>query len=263
MKSLKTLAAAVVLLASGLLQSCGGGNGYYYSPVVTANSFVSELNYVDGHIFSSHRLVKDPATDTDYFVFYDTTIDEYVALDIATLRWNNYTANEAANAYVSGRLSNIAEVVDPNTFSALTATILDPYGETYYEGLESGYLYEDTEGQDKDMLYAAKMSEAFKTQEQGVAIAQQYGLSEKQGTRIATLAKNWESLSNSREMTDKDANNFLKEFAGIDFGAVYTAADKAANGDTSAQDALMVKVAKHLETTSENIRNIFNTKVMK
>lgn len=262
----------IILSSLGLMQACGvgrsdgvivvggGGSSGGYTPVVTASSFVNELNVQDPQVML-HGVAKNPATDADYFVFYDASIDEYVALDIDLLQSSGYTASEAADAYIYGDLADIAEVVDPDSYAANIAYEDAGYGEIFYEGLETGYLYEDTQGKEMDMLYAAKVMQEVKSKKQGSMLAEQYGLSEKQGIRLAAAAQNWSTLSESREMTNADANAMSKDLFGIDFSELASASQKAASGDMSEADRLIEKAASSLETTEENVRSIMGSLV--
>jgi len=129
---------SLLMVIVGCKDKGGGGTDI---PVITTVSFVKELNVLEPQLFV-HEVVKNVATDSDYFVFYDAGLDEFIALDMAQLQLQGYSAKEAASDYLAGGLNpSFYETVDPNTPRALGAYYASGTQETFYEGLITGYLY--------------------------------------------------------------------------------------------------------------------------
>lgn len=171
---LKNAILGMTLATTALLNGCGGGGGggtsygYYNSPYISANGFVTALNDVDGApyydeseviLYTDETVRSAIAGQEDWFVIYDAKYNEYKAVSLQYIRsltyYSYYSSNfqtadefrdvensDIYNGYLDGDLfGDDYEVVDYNTFDGL------------YYGRESGYAYEDeTESTDVNLL---------------------------------------------------------------------------------------------------------------
>lgn len=274
-----TKKSLLMLTALATLASCGGGGGggggststygAYNSSFVTAQGFVNSLNDVDG--FSDNELVKDEYDTVrsdwdaeDFFVIYDAEYDEYVAVSLQYIRTITYYDYYSSNFNLATEFRDIQD--DDEFFNGLIGDglgddyeIVDyeytSFGEDYYRGFDSGYLYEDTEETtDVSLMAADKEKAAFYQKAADVSFA--YSIDMKTSLSLVTLGSKVEKMldrSNGEQLTEEDQLALVTDIEKVT-GATYSEFNEAAN-DTAAKEDLVGKIATKLGTTADNLEN--------
>ncbi|MGZ3809920.1 MAG: hypothetical protein ACXVCE_17680, partial [Bacteriovorax sp.] len=161
--------------------------GAYSSPNILASEFVTALNNVDGtysssvKLYTNETLRSQQAGQEQWFVIWDAKFSEYKAVSLNYVRtivyYDYYSNNNAvasefrsiersdvlAGHYNGDTYGNDYEVVD---YSATSG---------YYQGRNSGYLYEDEAGS-TDVSLLAKEQERMKFYQKAARVSFVYNV---------------------------------------------------------------------------------------
>lgn len=287
--SLKKLAQVSMLLALGILASCsggGGGNstgggtssgggttapstyGAYTSPDVLASEFVSALNSVDGtyssavQLYTNETLRSQQAGQEKWFVIWDAKFSEYKAVSlnyVRTIVYYDYYSNNRAVAsefrsiergdvlggrYNGDTYGNDYEVVDYHTSTG------------YYEGRNSGYLYEDEAGS-TDVSLLAKEQEKMKFYAKAAKVSFAYNVSIETSMSMVTLGSKIERMLShgNGQLTEADQVALLgdlKTLTGVSVEEIAKAAT-----DTKMKADVLAKIADKIGTSAQNLEQKF------
>ena len=80
-------------------------------------------------------------------------------------------------------------------------------------------VFEESSSGGKDLEKIAALEEKRDHEKLVSSLIENYGLSEKRSHHVATLVGNWERIHNSRHMTSKDKDIFLRKVTGSDKSA--------------------------------------------
>jgi hypothetical protein len=272
---IKTLIKVTMLSALLALASCGGGGGggsttygQYSSPNILASEFVTALNNVDGtyttavQLYTNETLRSSQPGQEKWFVIWDAKFSEYKAVSlnyVRTVAYYDYYSNNNAVAsefrsiersdILSGKVNgdsygNDYEVVDYHTSTG------------YYEGRNSGYLYEDEAGS-TDVSLLAKEQEKAKFYEKAARVSFSYNVSIETSMSMVTLGSKIEKmLSHGKgELTADDQAALLtdlKTLTGVSVQEI-----QAAAGDSKAKADVLAKVAAKIGTSAQNLEQKF------
>ncbi len=251
----------------------GGGSststyGSQSSPNILASEFVAALNTNDGTYTSSVKLYTNETLRSQqpgqekWFVIWDSKFSEYKAVSlnyVRTIVYYDYYSNNTAVAsefrsiergdILSGRVNgdsygNDYEVVDYRNTSG------------YYEGRNSGYLYEDELGS-FDVSLMSKEQEKLKFYEKAARVSFAYSVSLETSMSMVTLGSKIEKmLSHSNgELTKEDQLSILgdlKSLTGASFEELALASQ-----DSKSKSEVLEKIAAKIGTSSENLEQKF------
>lgn len=272
----KTLLRVSLLSALLILASCGGGGGGgggssygpHTSPSILASEFVSSLNSVDGTystqimLYSNETLRSQQYGQEQWFVIWDAKYGEYKAVSLNYVRsivyYDYYSNNRAVAAefrsiersdILNGRVNgdyygNDYEVVDYNAYTG------------YYEGRNSGYLYED-EASTTDVSLLAKEQERQKFYAKAAKVSFVYNVSIETSMSMVTLGSKIEKMLSrgNGELTEQDQSALLsdlKTLTGVSVEEI-----QAAAGDSKAKAEVLAKVAEKIGTSAQNLEQKF------
>lgn len=287
--SLKKCAQVSMLLALGLLASCSGGGGggggggstggsssggststygSFSSPNILASEFVSALNSVDGtsttavQLYTNETLRSQQAGQEKWFVIWDAKFSEYKAVSlnyVRTIVYYDYYSNNSAVAsefrsiersdVLAGRYNgdtygNDYEVVD---YSSSTG---------YYQGRNSGYLYEDEVGS-TDVSLMAKEQEKMKFYEKASRVSFAYSVSIETSMSMVTLGSKIERMLShgNGELTQEDQLALLGDLKTLTGVSVEEIA--AAAADSKTKSDVLAKIADKIGTSAQNLEQKF------
>lgn len=280
----KSLLKVSMLSALLALASCGGGGGggtvytgggstgstygAKTSPDILASEFVSALNNVDGtysteiELYTNETLRSTQPGQEKWFVIWDAKYAEYKAVSLNYVRsivyYDYYSHNNAvASEFRSIERSDILggnsngdyygndyEVVDYHSYSG------------YYEGRNSGYLYEDAVNS-TDVSLLAKEQEQTKFFEKAAKVSLAYNVSLETSMSMITLGSKIEKmLSHSKGALTSDDQaallGDLKTLTGVSLEEI-----QAAGSDSKAKADVLAKVAKKVGTSAQNLEQKF------
>ena len=274
--NIKTLLKVTMLSALLALASCGGGGGGgstssygpKTSPSVLASEFVAALNTNDGtyssavQLYSNQTLRSAQPGQEQWFVIWDAKYSEYKAVSlnyVRTIVYYDYYSNNSAVAsefrsiersdILSGRFNgdtygNDYEVVDYHTSTG------------YYEGRNSGYLYEDEAGS-SDVSLLAREQEKMKFFEKAAKVSFAYNVSIETSMSMVTLGSKIEKMLShgNGELTANDQTALLgdlKTLTGVSLEEI-----QATAGDSKAKADVLAKVAAKIGTSAQNLEQKF------
>lgn len=272
-KSLLALTALTVLASCGG-GGGGGGNSSSYgaknSPYITAQGFVNALNDVDG--YSDNELVKHEwdtvRSDWDgeeWFVIYDAEYGNEVAVSLQYLRTITYYDYYSSNYNLADEFRDIQD--DDEFYSGLIGDgygddyeyvdyeYTDRFGEDYYRGFDSGYLYEDTEETtDVSLMAADKENKEFFKKAADVSFA--YSIDMKTSLSLVTLGSKVEKMidrANGDKLTEEDQLALANDIEAVT-GASLANFNEAAN-NPEVKEVLVEDIAAKLGTSADNLEN--------
>jgi hypothetical protein len=290
--NLKTLLKVSMLLALTTLVSCGGGGGgstssgssssggtsgggapastygSYASPNILASEFVAALNSTDGtystavQLYTNETLRSQQAGQEQWFVIWDAKFSEYKAVSLNYVRtivyYDYYSNNKAvasefrsiersdvlAGRYNGDTYGNDYEVVDYHSTTG------------YYEGRNSGYLYEDETGS-TDVSLLAKEQEKMKFYAKAARVSFAYSVSIETSMSMVTLGSKIEKMLShgNGELTSEDQVALmgdLKTLTGVSLEEI-----AAASQDSKAKSDVLAKIAAKIGTSSQNLEQKF------
>ena len=273
---IKTFLKVSMLSALLALASCGGGGGggggstygAHSSPSVLASEFVAALNTNDGtystaiQLYTNETLRSMQPGQEQWFVIWDAKYSEYKAVSLNYVRsivyYDYYSNNRAvasefrsiersdilAGRYQGDSYGNDYEVVDYH------------FSTGYYEGRNSGYLYEDEAGS-TDVSLLAKEQEKAKFYEKAAKVSFAYSVSLETSMSMVTLGSKIEKMLShgNGELTQADQSALmsdLKTLTGVSVEEI-----QAAAGDSKAKADVLAKVAVKIGTSAQNLEQKF------
>lgn len=134
----------------------------------------------------------------------------------------------------------------------------DSVGDYSYDHDSDGLplILEETTPSTKDLEKAGAIIEGLKRKNVAEGLSYEFGLSEERAYEIAKLSENWKKISNSRQMTEADANLFLNEAIGASYNLVRTAMTESAQGDETSYNSLIDIASEKNEIDPEHMREL-------
>lgn len=270
--SLIALLKLTVLTGVLTLASCGGGGGgssygTHTSPSILASEFVSALNSVDGTyssrvaLYTSETLRSQDIGQEQWFVIWDAKYGEYKAVSlnyVRTIVYYDYFSNNSAVAsefrsiersdILSGRLNGDTWGDDYEVADLITSG----YNAGYYQGRNSGYLYEDEAGS-TDVSLLAKEEEQAKFYSKAAKVSLVYNVSLETSMSMVTLGAKVEKMMSrtNGDLTEADQSALLSDLKTLT-GASLDEIKKAGEDSKTKADVL-AKVAAKLGTSAQNL----------
>jgi len=274
---MKNLLKLSMLLALVALASCGGGGGgsvgsvgsgtstygTYYSPTILASEFVNALNSVDGtystkvELYTNETLRSQVAGQEQWFVIWDAKFGEYKAVSLQYVRsivYYDYYSNNSAVASEFRKIET-SDIIGGNVngdYYGNDYEVVDRLSTGYFEGRNSGYLYEDEAGS-TDVSLLAKEQEQKKFFEKAAKVSFTYNVSLETSMSMLTLGSKIEKMmsrSNS-ELTQADQAAILSDMKTLT-GVSMEELQKASQ-DSKTKAEVLAKVAAKIGTTSQNL----------
>lgn len=242
--------------------------GAFSSPDILASEFVAAINNNDGTYSSSVQLYTNETLRSQqpgqekWFVIWDAKYSEYKAVSlnyVRTIVYYDYYSNNSAVAsefrsiergdILSGRYSgdtygNDYEVVDYHSNTG------------YYEGRNSGYLYEDEAGS-TDVSLLAREQEKMKFYEKAAKVSFAYSVSIETSMSMVTLGSKIERMLShgNGELTVDDQLALLSDLKTLTGVSVEEIA--AAAMDSKAKADVLAKIADKIGTSTQNLEQKF------
>ncbi|MBC7427986.1 MAG: hypothetical protein H7336_05195 [Bacteriovorax sp.] len=237
--------------------------GSYTSPNILASEFVSSLNSVDGtyssavQLYSNETLRSSVAGQDDWFVIYDAKFSEYKAVSLQYVRSIVYYDYYSNNRAVASEFRNIehGDIVGGDLNGDRYGNdyeVVDLRSSGYYEGRQSGYLYEDEVGS-TDVSLMAKESEQKAFYAKAAKVSFVYSVSLETSMSMVTLGSKIEKMLSrtNGEMTQEDQLALvsdMKTLTGVSLEEIQKATQSA-----SAKEDVIAKIAAKLGTSASNL----------
>jgi hypothetical protein len=122
-----------------------------------------------------------------------------------------------------------------------------------------GLTYEQADLSAKDLEAVQAAVDQINEHRLGLGLATRFGLSNEQGLRLSKAVTEWDQISKSRQMTERDVAALTSDLFGIDVATIKKASSAYVNGDQALANDLINKAADSLDTTPENLRRMFET----
>ena len=291
MKMLLKLSALVLLTS---LASCGGGGGggggtVYYPPStggsttspttppstygqynsanILASDFVAALNTEDAtyssrvELYTNETLRSAVAGQDDWFVIYDAKFSEYKAVSLQYIRSIVYYDYYSNNRAVAAEFRDIehGDILGGDLNGDLYGNdyeVVDRLSSGYYEGRQSGYLYED-EVASTDVSLLAKEQEQNKFFAKASKVSFMYNVSIETSMSMVTLGSKIEKMlkRTNGELTQEDQAALLgdiKSLTGVSIEELQKASE-----DSAVKEDVLAKVAAKIGTTASNLEEKF------
>ena len=256
-----------------VLASCGGGGGggsapapvlsAYQNPSILASEFVSSLNSVDStyssrvELYTNETLRSAVVGQDDWFVIYDAKFSEYKAVSLQYVRsivYYDYYANNSAVASEFRKIERddvLAGSINGDYYGN-DYEVVDRLSSGYYEGRQSGYLYEDEAGS-TDVSLLAKEQEQKKFFEKAAKVSFVYNVSLETSMSMVTLGTKIEKMLSraNGELTSEDQLALMgdmKTLTGVTLEEIQKATQSA-----DAKEDVIAKIANKLGTTASNL----------
>ena len=265
-----------MLAMLAVLASCGGGGGgggggstygTYYSPNILASEFVSSLNSVDGtyssrvELYTNETLRSAVAGQDDWFVIWDAKFGEYKAVSLQYIRsivyYDYYSNNRAvANEFRNIERDDIVAGDLNGDYYGNDYEVVDRLSSGYFEGRNSGYLYED-EATSTDVSLLAKEQEQRKFFDKAAKVSFVYNVSIETSMSMVTLGSKIEKMLSraNGELTEEDQAALvgdIKSLTGVSLEEL-----KAASEDSAKKEEVLSKVAAKIGTTATSLEQKF------
>ena len=277
--NIKTLIKVSLLSALLALASCGGGGGgggggttstygAYTSPNLLASQFVSALNSNDGtyssavQLYTNETLRSSQPGQEQWFVIWDAKYSEYKAVSLQYVRaivyYDYYSNNQAVAAQF--RKTETSDILSGNVngdYYGNDYEVVDYHASTgYYEGRNSGYLYEDEAGS-TDVSLLAREQEQQKFYEKAARVSFAYNVSLETSMSMVTLGSKIEKMLShgNGELTQNDQAALLGDLKTLT--GVSVAEIQAAANDSKAKADVLAKVAAKVGTSAQNLEQKF------
>jgi hypothetical protein len=265
-----------MLLALVTLASCGGGGGggstssggsstygTYMSPSILASEFVSALNNVDGtystrvELYTNETLRSAAPGQEDWFVIWDAKFGEYKAVSLQYVRSIVYYDYYSSNRAVASEFRTIerGDILSGNVngdYYGNDYEVVDRLSSGYFEGRNSGYLYEDEAGT-TDVSLLAKEQEQKRFFEKAAKVSFVYNVSLETSMSMLTLGSKIEKMisRSNGELTQEDQAAILsdmKTLTGVELSDLQKAAE-----DNKTKSEVLAKVAAKIGTSAQNL----------
>lgn len=286
LQSVFKLSAVLFLLA---LASCGGGGGggtttgggstsgggtststygAKTSANILASEFVAAINTTDGtyssavQLYTNETLRSSQAGQEQWFVIWDAKFSEYKAVSLNYVRtivyYDYYSNNHAvASEFRSIERSDVlAGRYNGDTYGN-DYEVVDYHSSTgYYEGRNSGYLYEDEAGS-TDVSLLAKEQEKARFYEKAARVSFAYSVSLETSMSMVTLGSKIERMLShgNGELTQDDQLALLSDLKTLTGVSVQDI--QAASVDSKAKADVLAKIASKIGTSSQNLEQKF------
>ena len=261
----------------GCSSNCGGSSssggststyGAYQSPNILASQFVSALNSNDGtyssavQLYTNETLRSQQAGQEKWFVIWDAKFGEYKAVSlnyVRTIVYYDYYSNNTAVAkeFRSIERSDILSGHNNGDYYGNDYEVVDYHSNTgYYEGRNSGYLYEDEAGS-TDVSLLAKEQEQAKFFEKAARVSFAYSVSLETSMSMVTLGSKIEKMLShgNGELTAADQSALmgdLKTLTGVSMQEIQAAAT-----DSKVKSDVLAKIADKIGTSAQNLEQKF------
>lgn len=271
--SINSLIKVTMLAALLALVGCGAngksGTTTYAannSPNILAAQFVTALNDVDGTnstlTLDTNNTLRSKAGSEKWFVIWDAKYGEYKAVNLDYIRtiiyYDYYSNNDAvASAFRSVESIDILAGRMNGDSTGSNYEVVDYQSSTgYYQGRNSGYLYED-EANSTDVSLLAREKEKMKFFEKAAKVSLTYNVSIETSMSMVTLGSKIEKMLShgNGELTANDQAALmgdLKKLTGVSIEEI-----QAAAGDTKAKDDVLSKIAAKIGTSAQNLEQKF------
>ncbi|QDK42903.1 hypothetical protein DOM21_15880 [Bacteriovorax stolpii] len=265
-----------MLAMLAVLASCGGGGGgggghstygTYYSPNIIASEFVNSLNSVDGtysshvELYTNETLRSQVPGQEDWFVIWDAKYSEYKAVSLQYIRSIVYYDYYANNRAVASEFRSIerGDILSGNLngdYYGNDYEVVDRLSSGYFEGRNSGYLYED-EATSTDVSLLAKEQEQKKFFDKAAKVSLVYNVSIETSMSMITLGSKIEKMLTraNGELTQEDQAALLgdiKTLTGVSLEELQKAGENSA-----AKEEVLAKVAAKIGTSAQNLEQKF------
>jgi hypothetical protein len=289
---LKRWVQVSMLFSLTVIASCGGGGGNHTSsgpttstgtstggttsstygaktsPNILASEFVSALNFTDGtyssavQLYTNETLRSKQAGQEQWFVIWDAKFSEYKAVSLNYVRsvvYYDYYSNNQAVASEFRKIERsdvLAGHANGDTYGN-DYEVVDYHSSTgYYEGRNSGYLYEDETGS-TDVSLMAKEQEQSKFYEKAARVSFAYSVSIETSMSMVTLGSKIEKMlgHGNGELTEEDQAALLsdlKTLTGVSVEEITAAAQ-----DSKMKRDVLAKIADKIGTSSQNLEQKF------
>lgn len=276
MKAFLKLSMLSMLLALASCGGGGGGGGVYVppssygtqtSPNIFASEFVSSLNSVDGtystrvELYANETLRSAVAGQEDWFVIYDAKYSEYKAVSLQYIRSIVYYDYYSNNNAVASEFRNIerGDIIGGELngdYYGNDYEVVDRLSSGYFEGRNSGYLYED-EASSTDVSLLAKEQEQKKFFDKAAKVSFVYNVSIETSMSMVTLGSKIEKMlkRSNGELTQEDQVALLGDIKSLT-GVSVEELQKAATDSVAKKDVL-AKVAAKVGTSAQNLEDKF------
>ncbi|MDD4972875.1 MAG: hypothetical protein PHY93_00910 [Bacteriovorax sp.] len=272
--NIKTLVKITMLSALLALASCGGGGtapstyGAKTSPYILASEFVAALNTTDGtyssavQLYTNETLRSAKPGQEQWFVIWDAKYSEYKAVSLNYVRsivyYDYYSNNQAvASEFRSIERSDILSGRSNGDTYGNNYEVVDYHSSTgYYEGRNSGYLYEDEAGS-SDVSLLASEQDKMKFFEKAAKVSFAYNVSLETSMSMVTLGSKIEKMLShgNGELTANDQTALLgdlKTLTGVSVEEI-----QATAGNSAAKADVLEKIAAKIGTSAQNLEQKF------
>ena len=275
---LATVLKSSLLLSVLVLASCGGGGGggstssggsstpvtsSQKSPSILASEFVSALNSVDGtysskvELYTNQTLRSQIAGQEQWFVIWDAKYSEYKAVSLQYVRsivyYDYYSNNNAvASEFRSIERSDILSGQLNGDPYGNDYEVTDLLSTGYYQGRNSGYLYEDQAGS-TDVSLLAKEEEQAKFYQKAAKVSLVYNVSIETSMSMVTLGSKVEKMLSrtNGDLTQADQSALLSDLKTLT-GASMDEIQQASQ-DSKTKAEVLAKIAEKLGTSAQNL----------
>jgi hypothetical protein len=273
-KLLLQLSKLSVLVGLLTLASCGGGGGSssggggstygaHISPDILASEFVSALNNVDGtystrvELYTNETLRSQQVGQEQWFVIWDAKFGEYKAVSLQYVRsivyYDYYSNNRAvASEFRSIERSDVLAGNINGDYFGNDYEVVDRLSSGYFEGRNSGYLYEDEAGT-TDVSLLAKEEEQKKFFNKAAKVSFVYNLSLETSMSMITLGAKLEKMMSrsNGELTSEDQAAVLADMKNLTGASLEDLQKAATDADTKRE--VLEKVAAKIGTSAQNL----------
>lgn len=273
---LSTLLKTSLLISVLTLASCGGGGGggstggsgsgsigAHTSPSVLASEFVSALNNVDGTyssrvaLYTNETLRSKVPGQEQWFVIWDAKFSEYKAVSLNYVRSIVYYDYYSNNSAVASEFRSIerSDVLSGHLNGDTWGNdyeVTDLLSSGYYQGRNSGYLYEDEAGS-TDVSLLAKEDEQAKFYTKAAKVSLVYNVSIETSMSMVTLGAKVEKMlaRTNGDLTEADQSALLSDLKTLT-GASMAEIQKAGE-DSKTKAEVLAKIADKLGTSAQNL----------
>ena len=272
--SLQAFLKLTVLVGLLALASCGGGGctgtgcggssyGAHTSPSILASEFVNALNGVDGTyssrvaLYTNETLRSQQLGQEQWFVIWDAKYGEYKAVSLNYVRtivyYDYFSSNRAvASEFRSIERSDILSGELNGDYWGNDYEVVDLRMSGYYEGRNSGYLYEDEAGS-TDVSLLAKEEEQAKFYSKAAKVSLVFNVSIETSMSMVTLGSKVEKMiaRTNGDLTAADQSALLSDLKTLT-GASMEEIQKASEDSKTKADVL-AKIAAKLGTSAQNL----------
>jgi hypothetical protein len=270
-KTLSTFLKLTLLTGVLTLASCGGGGGggggstygSQTSPSILASEFVTALNSVDGTyssrvaLYTNQTLRSQHVGQDQWFVIWDAKYGEYKAVSLQYVRTIVYYDYFSSNSKVASEFRSIERSdilggrLNGDTYGS-NYEVTDLLSSGYYQGRNSGYLYEDEAGS-TDVSLLAKEEEQAKFYSKAAKVSLVFNVNIETSMSMVTLGSKVEKMISrtNGELTPADQSALMSDLKTLT-GATMEEIQKASE-DSKTKSDVLAKIAAKLGTSAQNL----------